>query len=89
MIFKLLFVRRSGGSFKVYVLARGKIRSSILSAQLESLKFGSRSVSDIFVRASLDRKSMRYFRDIKFFNNCIAEFIEFVQHARDRKILCF
>lgn len=87
MIFKLLFVRRSNSSFKIYVLERHKICSFVLSAQLTGFRFGSNSIADVFVKTSFNRYTYKYFRDMTFFNNCVAEFLNFVQYARARKIL--
>lgn len=87
MVFKLLFVRRSNVSFKIYVFEKRKIRSVVLSAQSTALKFGSKSISDTFVRTRSDHNFEMYMRNARFYNNCIGEFINFVHYARTRKIL--
>ena len=86
MVFKLLFVRRSKSSFKVYTLHKHKICFAVLSGQLTSSKFGGKSISDVFIQNLVNQKSRKHFRDIRFFNNCIKEFVDFVSYARDKKI---
>lgn len=89
MVFNLIFVRRSSASFKVYVLEKHKICFPVFSGQFTSLKLGSKSVSDVFVQNLLNRKSVVCFRNIKFFNNVIENFIKFVGDARNTKVLYF
>ena len=86
MVFKLLFTRRSKSSFKIYVIHKHKICFPVLSGQLTVFKFGNKSISDVFVQNLITRKSAKCFRDIRFFNNCVKEFIEFVSYARNKKI---
>lgn len=87
MVFKLLFVRRSYSSFKIYILEKHKICSPVLSGQLTGFKLGKSSAADVFVQNLVGKKSLYYFRNLKFFNNVIKKFIEFVQDARASKIL--
>lgn len=85
MVFKLMFVRKSNSSFKIYVIHKHKICFPAYSGQFNSFKFGRGSVSDVFVQNVPNRRVKKSFRDIIFFNNCINDFIKFVGDARRDK----
>jgi hypothetical protein len=81
MGYKLIFVRRSNSSFKVYAREKHKIRGSLISGEFVRHKLGSVYRQNVFVRFH-NRAVRQYIYHAKFYNDSIGNFINFIFDAR-------
>lgn len=79
--YKIIFVRKSLSSFKIYVKKNHKICSVLCSGQYYKSKFNNK-IKDIFVRFNSKKFKFYYFSNLIFYNKFISNFENFIFYGR-------
>lgn len=79
--YKIIFIKKSSSSFKIYVKKNHKICSILLSGQYYKSKFNNK-IKDIFIRINSKKFKFYYFSNLIFYNKIINNFENFIFYGR-------